>query len=60
MKATKEVWTSCKENYSKVGDAAQIYEIKMNIATTKLYKIYGWNWITENSLKQNAQQMLFY
>ena len=35
MKTAKEVWDSCKENYSKVGDAAQIYEIKMKIATTK-------------------------
>jgi len=26
MKTTKEVWDICKVNYSKVGDAAQIYE----------------------------------
>ena len=24
MKTTKEIWDSCKVNYSKVGDAAQI------------------------------------
>ena len=35
MKTAKDVWESCKQNYSKVGDAAQIYEIKMKIATTK-------------------------
>lgn len=35
MKTAKDVWDSCKQNYSKVGDAAQIYEIKMKIATTK-------------------------
>ena len=35
MKTAKDVWDSCKQNYSKVGDAAQIYEIKMKIPTTK-------------------------
>ncbi|KAH1226123.1 hypothetical protein GmHk_11G032873 [Glycine max] len=35
MKTAKDVWDSCKQNYYEVGDAAQIYEIKMKIATTK-------------------------
>ena len=35
MKTAKDVWENCKQNYSKVGDAAQIYEIEMKIAITK-------------------------
>lgn len=38
MKGAKEVWNICKVNYSKVGDGAQIYKIKMKIATTKQEK----------------------
>lgn len=32
---TKEIWDTIKETYSKVCDAAQIYEIKMKISATK-------------------------
>ncbi|ESW12240.1 hypothetical protein PHAVU_008G096100 [Phaseolus vulgaris] len=35
MKTTKDVWDICKANNSKVGDASQIYEIKMRISNTK-------------------------
>lgn len=34
-KIAKEVWDNYKENYSKVGDATKIYEIKMKIVTAK-------------------------
>ena len=35
MKTAKDVWESCKQNYSKVGDVGQIYIIKIKITTTK-------------------------
>jgi len=35
IKTAKEIWDSYKANYSKVGDAAQIYDIKMRIFNTK-------------------------
>ena len=35
MKTAKDVWDNCKQNYSKVGDAVEIYEIKIKIVTTK-------------------------
>lgn len=48
MKNSKEVWNNCKENYSKVGDVAQIYEIKMKIVTTKQ---------GDRSISENAQTL---
>ena len=35
LKTTKEIWDAVKLTYSKVHDAAQIYEIKTKVAATK-------------------------
>lgn len=45
-KTAKEVWNNYKENYSKVDNATQIYEIRMKIATVKQG---GWS-ISEQNL----------
>ncbi|KAL5734449.1 hypothetical protein ACOSP7_032310 [Xanthoceras sorbifolium] len=35
LNTAKEIWETIKQTYSKVRDAAKIYEIKMKIAATK-------------------------
>ena len=35
LTTVKEIWESCRQTYSKVRDAAQIYEIKTKISSTK-------------------------
>ena len=35
LTTSREIWESCRQTYSKVRDAAQIYEIKTKISSTK-------------------------
>ncbi|KAK0587035.1 hypothetical protein LWI29_016362 [Acer saccharum] len=35
LTTSKDIWETCRKTYSKVRDAAQIYEIKMKISATK-------------------------
>ena len=59
---TKEIWEAIEKTYSKVGDDAQIYEIKTKISATKqgghfvtkyanLLKILGKRWTIINVFK---------
>ncbi|KAL9443926.1 hypothetical protein AB3S75_017159 [Citrus x aurantiifolia] len=58
LPTTKEMWEAVEKTYSKVGDAAQIYEIKTKIAATK----QGGHSVTEyaNLLKILWQEMDYY
>ena len=58
LPTTKEIWEAVEKTYSKVGDAAQIYEIKTKITATK----QGGRSVTEyaNLLKILWQEMDYY
>lgn len=58
LPTAKEIWEAVEKTYSKVGDAAQIYEIKTKIAATK----QGGRSVTEyaNLLKILWQEMDYY
>lgn len=58
LPTSKEIWEAVEKTYSKVGDAAQIYEIKTKIAATK----QGGRSVTEyaNLLKILWQEMDYY
>ncbi|TXG69702.1 hypothetical protein EZV62_004637 [Acer yangbiense] len=51
LTTTKDIWETYRQTYSKVRDAAQIYEIKMKISTTK----QGGRSVTEYA--QNLQNL---
>ena len=58
LTTAKEIWETIRQTYSKVRDAAQIYEIKQKISTTK----QGTRSVIEyyNLLKSLWQEMDYY
>lgn len=55
LEITKDIWDMCRQTYSQVRDAAQIYDIKTRILTTK----QDYRFITEYSnILQNLWQEL--
>ncbi|KAL5843727.1 hypothetical protein ACOSQ3_009718 [Xanthoceras sorbifolium] len=50
LNTAKEIWEAIKQTYSKVRDAAKIYEIKMKIAATKQgNRTYGYKSLAKKS-----------
>ncbi|TXG64054.1 hypothetical protein EZV62_011048 [Acer yangbiense] len=55
LKTTNDIWDACRQTYSKVRDAAQIYDIKTKLSTTK----HGTRSVTKYSnILQNLWQEL--